>query len=322
MSLKLHPPREGKTPNWTIRGTYLGITVNRSAGTAEKAVARKELKRIEREIERGRYEERAGPTFASAVVTYLKAGGDDRFVKPLLLHFKETPLVEIDQAAIDGAASAIYPAASAATRNRQVYTPMSAILKRAGVIAPLTRPKGHAGVSRVTWLWPEEAEKLFDRAREIDTEFAAFLMLLLYTGLRLSEALDIQRRDLRLDEGFVYCGVTKNGEPRAVHLTPLLIAALSALPERERLFRLRKNGHLYTLLRKAKDRAGLSHITFHTLRHTYAVWMRRYGGLDTRGLVGTGAWKDQKSAARYAHVVTTEEARKADLLPTPKAKLK
>jgi integrase len=322
MPLKLEAPREGKTPNWTIRGTYLNISVNRSAGTADKAVARKELKRIEREIERGRYEERAGPTFASAVVTYLKAGGDDRFIKPLLLRFKETPLVDIDQDAIDAAAYALYPSGTASTRNRQVYTPVSSILKRSGITAALSRPKGHAGVSRVTWLWPEEAERLFDKAREIDGEFAAFLMLLIYTGMRLSEALELRSRDLRLDEGFVYCGLTKNGEPRAVHLTPLLIAALSALPDRERVFRLRKNGHLYNLMRRAKDRAGLSHITFHTCRHTYAVWMRRYGGLDTRGLVGTGAWKDQKSAARYAHVVTTEEARKADLLPVPKAKLK
>ncbi|WP_436798696.1 hypothetical protein [Mesorhizobium escarrei] len=45
--------------------------------------------------------------------------------------------------------------------------------------------------------------------------------------------------------------------------------------------------------------------------------MRGYAGLDTRGLVGTGRWKDEKSAARYEHVVVSEEARKADLLPVP-----
>ena len=44
--------------------------------------------------------------------------------------------------------------------------------------------------------------------------------------------------------------------------------------------------------------------------------MRRYGGLDTRGLVGTGAWRDAHSAARYEHVVVTEEAARASLLPT------
>jgi hypothetical protein len=43
--------------------------------------------------------------------------------------------------------------------------------------------------------------------------------------------------------------------------------------------------------------------------------MRPYGGLDTRGLVGAGAWKDRKSAERYERVVVTEEAKRADLLP-------
>jgi hypothetical protein len=38
--------------------------------------------------------------------------------------------------------------------------------------------------------------------------------------------------------------------------------------------------------------------------------MRREAGLDTKGLVATGAWKDRKSADRY-------EQRKAALLPTP-----
>jgi len=44
--------------------------------------------------------------------------------------------------------------------------------------------------------------------------------------------------------------------------------------------------------------------------------MRRYGGLDRRGLVGTGRWKDIKSTARYAHVVPSEEAQRAALLPS------
>lgn len=323
MPLKLHPPRGAKNPSYTIRGTYLGVSVYRSARTADRATAKKELRRIEREIERGRYAQGAQPTFAGAVVTYLQAGGDDRFVKPLLLHFRETPLADIDQAAIDAAAAALYPAAGAATRNRQVYTPMSAILRRSGIKLDLTRPKGHAAGARLVWLWPEEADKLIDAARDIDGEFAAFLLTLIYTGLRLSEALDLRRRDLRLDEGYAYCGMTKNGEPRAVHLTATVIAALSALPAgRDRVFRFRKNGHLYSLMRRAKHAAGLPDISFHTLRHTYAAWMRRYGGLDTRGLVGTGVWRDQKSAARYAHVVTSEEARKADLLPVPKTKAK
>src|SRR5688572_20251428 len=86
-----------------------------------------------------------------------------------------------------------------------------------------------------------------------------------------------------------------------------------------------KSGHLYALLRATFFRAGVDlgpRDGFHLLRHTWATWMRRYGGLDTRGLVGTERWKDPKSAARYAHVVVSEEARKAVLLPAPKVRAK
>ncbi|MDF2994506.1 MAG: integrase [Xanthobacteraceae bacterium] len=81
--------------------------------------------------------------------------------------------------------------------------------------------------------------------------------------------------------------------------------------------RVSKCGRLYTWLGTAKKTAGpdVGFVTFHTFRHTWATWMRRYAGLDTRGLVGTGAWRDHASAERYQHVEVTEEARKADLLP-------
>ena len=51
-----------------------------------------------------------------------------------------------------------------------------------------------------------------------------------------------------------------------------------------------------------------------TLRHP----MRRYGG--RKGLVGTGRWKSEQSAARYAHVVPGEDAKMAVLLPVAGAK--
>ena len=52
MPLKLYPPREGH-PSYYIRGTYLGVLVNQSAKTNEKALATKILKVRKREIERG-----------------------------------------------------------------------------------------------------------------------------------------------------------------------------------------------------------------------------------------------------------------------------
>jgi hypothetical protein len=57
-------------------------------------------------------------------------------------------------------------------------------------------------------------------------------------------------------------------------------------------------------------------VNFHTFGHTWGTWMRRYGGLEVRGLVGTGRWKN----ARYAHVVVSEESRRVEQLPVPQKK--
>src|SRR5512139_3445859 len=132
MPLKLHPPRQGYTPYWRVRGTYLGIRVNRSTQTSKRALAVQALKKLEREIERGEFSERGEPTFASAAAAYMKAGGERTYLKKLLEHFGETQLSRIDQAAIDAAAAHLYPTGSAATRNRQIYTPVCAVLRQAG----------------------------------------------------------------------------------------------------------------------------------------------------------------------------------------------
>ena len=55
MPLKLRDPRPPKTPNYSIRGTYLGIYVERTAGTPDKKIATSVLKAIKKAIERGDY---------------------------------------------------------------------------------------------------------------------------------------------------------------------------------------------------------------------------------------------------------------------------
>ncbi|MBV9588904.1 MAG: tyrosine-type recombinase/integrase, partial [Hyphomicrobiales bacterium] len=97
-----------------------------------------------------------------------------------------------------------------------------------------------------------------------------------------------------------------------------LCAHPRGLDRQGRLFRWHKGSRLYTWLDRAFATAGIEvepRTAFHILRHSYATWMRRYAGLDTKGLVATGAWSDRASADRYEHVVASEEARKADLLP-------
>jgi integrase len=108
-----------------------------------------------------------------------------------------------------------------------------------------------------------------------------------------------------------------------VFLPPVVVEELGAHPRGikrpgETIFRFHKSRHLYSLLRAAAAKAGIDlpeRQAFHLFRHTYATWMRRFGGLNTRGLVGTGTRKDRKSAERYEHVVVSEEAGRAALPP-------
>lgn len=317
MPLKLIDPRAGKSPNYSIRGAHFGVRVNQTAGTPVRAKARAILKRIETEIERGAFSIRGEPTFADAALSYIEAGGEERFLHPLALHFGDAPLRLIDQAAVDEAAAALYPTARPATRNRQVYTPVMAILHRAGLTPRVRRPKGALGTPRTAWLQPEELARLEAAARDVDDELAALFVLLAYTGLRLGEALAIQCGDVRLADEHAYCGRTKNGEPRMVYLPPVVVAAMANHPKGldrpGRLFRFVKNKWLYARAERAYKLAGIDHkgAPFHILRHTYGALMTRAGA----DLVATGAWKSPAAARVYQHFKTSDEARKAAQLP-------
>lgn len=327
MPLKLVKPRKGKSPYYTMRGTYLGIYTDRSTGTGDRALAQKILAKRRREIESGKFTDPKAPDFAGAAAAYMKAGGEERFLAPLILHFRTTPLSEIDQSAIDHAADTLYPNASAATRNRQVYSPISAVLKRAGMKKELHRPKGAQGRELTHWLQPEQAFALFLEADKLDCQFGIFLRFLCYTGERLTAALKIQVSDIEFDQSLAYVRKGKNGNPRGVYLPPDLVERMKAHPkgiERTgKFFTFSKSGYLYNLLddtcRAAKVNLP-SRVAFHVFCHTWGTWMRRTG-MDARGLVGTGRWDDPKSTFRYTHVVVSEESRKAALLPVEKKKV-
>ena len=157
-----------------IRGTYLGVRVDQTTGAPDKKIAAKVLAKVRDEIEGGAFSRPGAPTFAGAALKYVEAGGEERFVLRLAEHFGETPLTRIDQAAVDAAALALYPRATPATRNRQVYSPVSAILKVAGVADGLKRPKGARGARRLFWLTPEQASALLTAAEARDADSGYF----------------------------------------------------------------------------------------------------------------------------------------------------
>ncbi len=325
MPLKLIAPRAGRSQNWRVRGTYLRQPVDQSAGTHEKRLATKVLNRIKDEIERGQFAKPEGPTFLSAATAYMEAGGEGRYMARALAHFATWRLPDVTQAAIDAGAAKCLPNAGNATRNRHFYTPVSAVLKHAGLEFKVKRPKGAQGDERNVWFEPGVAFDVFAAAEDIHPELPSFLAMLCYTGMRYdSEALALTCDRVRLADAYAYLPTTKTDEPRAVHLPPFCVVALANHPRgmdrgQEPVwgFRATKAAKLFG---KALAAAGATlppGTLFHVWRHTYGNWMRRFGGLDGIGMVATGVWKDQRSVQRYAHASTTVEAQKADLLPTP-----
>lgn len=344
MPLKLHAPRKGKSKNWSIRGTHLKVYVDRSSGSPKRSVAGAIRDDLERRIERGEYPEKPEaapggdqPTFLSAAVAYLKAGKRRRYVANLIKHFGETPLAAIDQAAINAAAAAIcQPGTKGGGRNAAVYTPVSAILHHAGIEIRIKRPKGAKGNVVTEWLTPEDAALIINAAATFDAEFSLYLRSLCYTGLRRGEPLSWQREDLRLDEAAAWTRRFKHGIASDVQLRKELVldlAAHLATHNHRRVFRFRPGGHFNHLLVRAKLAAlGLpcpvrrptgwkqppnrfTWVNFKTMRHTWATWMRIYGGLDDAGLQATDNWRDRKSVSRYSHAVKRHEWAKVELLP-------
>lgn len=329
--MPLEIKRRPKSPYWIIRGTVRGIRVEESTGTSDRRVA--EEIRAKREAElltQSVYGRRATATFAEAALSYLQHDGAARFLDPIIRHFGVTPLAQIDQDALDRGAKKLLPKAAAATRNRQFYTPTSAVLHHAArrgwcSLPIIERPK--AGPDRVRWLTIEEADKLIAAAAE---HMRPLIVFLLYTGARAGEALWLDWRNVHLDRHHVEFPKTKNGDARGVPLHPRAEAALKALKHRAAEVFRRPDGEPYarptmpndtsagsriaTAFAGACRRAGITDFSPHDCRHTWATWHYQHNR-DLGALQKLGGWKSIRMVLRYAHTNVGELGHTINRLP-------
>jgi len=321
-----------KSDNWIIRGTLRGCRVEESTGVADRKVAEEILAKRQAEIlTESVYGKLVTRTFAHAAESYLKNGGNPRFLLPVLDHFGTTPLRSIDQHALDTGAKKLFPKGSPATLNRQFYTPASAVLyhgaRQGWCTKPIIqRPKQPPG--RVRWLEPDEANRLIDACSPHLSPLVTFLF---YTGARLSEALYLDWRNVDLERCHVQFLKTKNGEARGMVLHPRVVSALAALRHREgAVFRTPgtkrdpigkpyakredAGGQIKTAFKGACERAGITEFTPHDCRHTWATWTYRKGH-NLGALQQLGGWKTLSMVMRYAHTNVAEHASIINSLP-------
>lgn len=258
MPLRLIPP--AKTPgkkNYAIHGSHLGVSVRVSAKTDRRTFAAAELKRIEGEIERGRYAppETPVPTgFADAAYVYLKTcpQSEVKRVQRLLTQFQSDPLSSFTPDKIDAGEEALYPGRTAkfkgSTLNREYRTPLAAVLHDAArrELMPWREVPKYTEPQRTRWIEPEQALALIAAAEAGDArksalnkkrkeEFyqgrlAPLLIFMLTTGARISESVGIIWRDVDMKRREVRLEDTKNDESYTVHLGDLAFEAIANLP--------------------------------------------------------------------------------------------
>lgn len=296
------------------------ITVYESAGTEDAALA--EIIRATREAELVKElalgKSRAVP-FHKCALSYLawepRGRRDKKFVAALIAHFAGMVLTEIGQDAADAAVKAIVSDdAAPATKIREVYTPLAAILNFGADRQWCDRQKfRHPSVPRspTRFLTPSEAGALIAAAA---AHLRPLLIFLLCTGARTSEALELDWADVDLGAERCRFRDTKNGTDRIAALTPAAMVALAGMPHREGAVFRTDNGEPYS--DKDRDRGGRIKTAWatacrraqvhnakpHDLRHTWATYLYALTK-DPMLVKHEGGWKSLEMVERYAHLL-------------------
>jgi len=168
-------------------------------------------------------------------------------------------------------------------------------------VKPLREPAG-----RVRWLTADEEVDLLEKASPGARPIVEAAIL---SGMRLSELVGLRKDQVDLATRTVSLPETKSGKARHLPvgdaLAGVLEVAMAASPC-DHVFANGRGG-AYTaqgvvcLFRRGVERAGISDLRFHDLRHHYATTLRRQGiGLDVLAkLLGHSSLQ---MVTRYAHL--------------------
>jgi integrase len=157
---------------------------------------------------------------------------------------------------------------------------------------------------RLRFLEPEEEDRLLAECAE---PLRSLILIGTNCGLRLkSEALTLRWDDVDVMHRtpIVAAAYAKSGASRTVSLNSVMLATLSRLPKRSEFVFAKPNGKPYHAIRgfrEACQRAGLTGVTPHSTRHTFATRLVE-NGVDLRTVQELGGWATLSLIQRYAHV--------------------
>ena len=138
----------------------------------------------------------------------------------------------------------------------------------------------------------------------------ALVILALETGMRQSELLGMDWRDVDLKRPAIHLDDTKSGDPRDVPLSSVAVKTLSTLPRPLRstkIFQITQD-RLIRGFSAACAKAEISNLKFHDLRHEAAS--RLAEKLAAHELAKMFGWRTMQMALRYYHPRAEDLARK------------
>lgn len=291
---------------WTVRGSIDGRKYEISTDVANprnKRAAADAWDVFKAAVRaRGVAEPRAPETFADVADLYADgrnlSKADRRFLAKLKTKLGRLPIGEISQIELDQAARDLYPGAAPGTINRQVYAPAAAVLHYA---APKLRP--YMVVRKLREAEPE-TRRPAPGVRDLllaNTEGHqhAFLIWLFFQGWRITETLEVDARNIDLQDATVRAFVRKAKRWKALPLHPETVAALATigLPAAGRIWPWHTRDGVYKWLNKLTARLGVI-FTPHMARHEFGGGLRELGAVP-RDLVDVGTWTNERSVQRY-----------------------
>lgn len=247
------------------------------------------------------------PSFTDAALTYVKTKNpskrDKGFAAKLVAHFGDTPISDIDQAAVADAAHRLYPGGKASTHVRAVFAPVTTILRLSGERPAFEPPKIEKPPIKVP---PDEWYEAI--VPECPPRLAALVLFCRLTGRRITEALDA---GLNPDGKSVTIPKTKGGKPVVVDLPESVLAWLAIAPKTpsERLFGYADRHNVYRALKPICKRIGATWYGTHSFgRHSFATGLLREGW-SVKHVAAGGGWLSPKMVLeRYGHLEHSEVA--------------
>lgn len=330
-------------------GSIRNEPTERSTRTGKRVDARREAELVYQkayeDAHRPRAHEAGKDTFAAAAVSYMRSKGskttpvdglipasrlkvraNKSYLIPIIERIGTKKLHEISQAVVDKLCTQIYPGRTAQTINRQLYTPIIAVLNHVKQPHALKRPEGHDSLPAIDvpvndWYPPV--------LRVANPYLRAFLLTQRLHGRRPDELLNRTREHFDDDAGVLLVWDGKGEQFIAVQLAQPALIAIRALPD----LRLAKKGapdarlthakrhFLYGTNRKETMRGWLLdackeagvryHMAKEAGRHAF-VTKNLQEGKSLKWVQDGGRWKTLKVVAeKYGHLERQEVDRQA-----------